>query len=217
MTESRVGIVIKKTVFEADNEIVTILTQDEIISFIALGTRKLTSKNRFSLDLGNIVNVELFMARLKGRLSKLKKSTLITQPPLLISNTAEIVFEIIKKVQHIENPSSKLFNAFVSSYKHLGNEYNQYVRTYIMFNFLDSMGINPIVDCCVECNRPDRINGFEFYKGGFTCAWHTTKERSLEFLKGMKYLSTDFNKYKDIDPLVDLNIYKEIMKFINEN
>lgn len=217
MTKTKVGIVIKKVVFEADNEIVTILTQDEILSFIALGTRKLTSKNRFSLDLGNIVSVELFMARLKGKLSKLKKSTLVKQPPLLISNTAEVVFELIKKVQYIERPSQKLFAAFVKAYNHLGSEYNQYVRTFIMFNYLDSLGINPIVDCCVECNRPDRINGFEFYKGGFTCAWHTTKERSLEFLKGMKYLSTDFEKYKNIDPLVDLNIYKEIMKFINEN
>ena len=217
MTQTKVGVVIKKEIFEADNEIITILTRDELLSFIALGTRKITSKNRVALDLGNLISAELFMARLQGRLSKLKKATLVQQPPIKSANTAEIIFEIINKIQWIEKPSTKLFNAFVKSYNHLGQEYNQFVRTFIMYNYLDSLGINPVVDKCIECNRPDRISGFEFYKGGFTCAWHTTKERSLDFLRAIKYLTSDFDKYKEVNPLIDLEIYNEIIKFMKEN
>ena len=170
MTEQVTGIVIKKLDYMAEDEIITILTNDELLSFIALGTRKITSKNRNALGLGNIINAEIFRARLTNKLSKLKKAVLVKQPPLLVSDTAEVLFEIMKNIQLVKVPSNSLFRAFLESYRYFGENHNHHVKTFVTFRVLDTIGLMPKTDSCVECSRKDRINGFEFYLGGFTCA-----------------------------------------------
>lgn len=217
MTEQLIGIVIKKVEFNADDEVITILCEDEIVSFIALGTRKITSKNRVALDLGNIIQAEVFRARLKNKLSKLKKAILIKQPPVMTSDTANVLFEIMKNMQRVSNPSNKLFRAFLESYRYFGQDYNHHVKTFITARILDSVGLMPITSSCVECKRKDRINGFEFFLGGYTCAWHTKNERHIDFLKAINMLFTDVNMYVKTSPKINKQIYNELINFIQEN
>jgi len=90
MEEKELGIVIKQINYDDFDQIVTILTDTELITFIALGVRKMTSKNRVALQLGNVIEVELFRARLKNKVSKLKRANLVKQLPLQSSDTAMV-------------------------------------------------------------------------------------------------------------------------------
>ncbi|NQZ66079.1 MAG: DNA repair protein RecO [Mycoplasmatales bacterium] len=216
MTDFVRGIVIKKVKLNSDDQIITILTKFEIISFIALGTRKLNSKNSRSLDFGNYISAEIFRARLKNKLSKLKKSILIKQPPILTSDTANVILEIIKLIQKIDNHSKRLFEAFLESYEYFGDTYNHWVKTYIIFNSLDSLGVYPQIKQCVECGRNDRINGFDFSLGGYTCAWHTKIEKSIEYLKAINLINESIENYIKIDPELNKKIYQELIYFIND-
>lgn len=216
MTDSIIGIVIKKVQLNADDEVITILTSEEIVSFIALGVRKITSKNRFALDYGNIINAEIFRARLVGKLSKLKTATIVKQPPILISDTANVILTIVKNISNLENASEKLFNAILKSYSFLGDTYNHWVKTYIMFNVLDALGIYPIFNKCIDCNRSDRINSFDYKQGGFLCAWHTKQERPIDELKAIQALDKGIEEYIKVAPDINKLIYEELIVIISD-
>lgn len=215
-TNSYAGLVIKTIDYDDFDQIITVLTQDDVFSFIAKGTRKIKSKNRVALQLGNIIEIEIFKARLKGKVSKLKKAVLLKQLPLETADTAKVWLTIIKYLKNLKQPAPNIFKAVLETYNYFGDKYNHYAKTFIMFQYLQTLGIKPNIDHCVECNRRDMINGFEFYKGGFTCAMHTEKERELGFLKGIAYLN-NIQNYITIDPRHNTQIFNEIEKYIKTN
>lgn len=212
-----VGFVIKKMDYGAEDEIVTIFSRHEVISLIALGTRKLKSKNRVALQIGNLIEIEYFRARLNNKLSKLKKATLLVQPPLRTGNTAETVLEIYSYISDVKAESELLFNSLVEVYSYFGEDFNSHIKTFILFKYLDTIGSYPKNNYCIECGRPDRINGFEFYKGGFTCVLHSAKQRDIKQLKVIKNLFEFFEDYRDTDLNINQLLQKELIKFISES
>lgn len=216
MEEKEIGIVIKKIDYDDYDQIVTILTEKEIITFIALGVRKMTSTNRIPLQLGNIIEVEIFRARLKDKISKLKRANLIKQLPIKSSDTALVWMIILKYLSHIKEAASKLFRSILETYSFWGKDLNHHIKTYIIFHFLETNGIKPMDKNCIDCGRYDRINGFEFYKGGFTCYYHSKKVRSLEYLKGIQNLFAGFNKYKETSAFINKSIFQELVAYLNE-
>lgn len=211
------GFVIRKMDFSANDEIVTILTSDDIFTFVALGTRKLKSKNRVALQIGNCIEIDFFKARLTNKLSKLKKAVTLIQPPLLTSNNAETIFEIYRLISRMKVPSAIVFNALIDCYSYFGADYNDYIKTFIYFAYLDSIGLYPVNNMCVECGRPDRINDFEFYKGGFLCVLHSEGQRPLEELKAIQNLSSEFLDYSKTSQIINKELANEIKNFISEN
>lgn len=216
-TNNLTGIVVKTQDFDDDDMIVTVISHDEVLSFIALGVRKLTSKNRVALQLGNIIEVEIFRARLTNKLSKLKKAVLIKQPPLKEGDTALVLLEIIKFLSRIDKSSDILFNRILEGFSYFSDDYNHHVKTFILFGVLDVIGVYPKYERCIECNRHDRINGFDFYKGGYTCVDHTENKKPLEYLKAIKALTLSMNMYKDTDALINKYIYNDLVDFIKQN
>ena len=170
MVEITSGIVINKLIQNADDEIITVLTSEEILVFYALGVRKIKSKNRYALDYGNLINIEFFRSRLNNKMSKLKRATIIKQPPIMVSDTSLVILTIMKYLSRIKIHSDKLFKAYIDSIQYFGEQYNHQVKTYILFNILDSIGAYPQTQQCVDCGRPDRIQGFDYSLGGFLCS-----------------------------------------------
>lgn len=170
MAEITSGIVINKLMHKADDEIITILTSEEILVVYAMGVRKIKSKNRYALDYGNLINVEFFRSRLNNKMSKLKRATMIKQPPVMTSDTSLVILTIMKYLSRIKIHSTKVFKAYIDSMQYFGEEYNHQVKTYILFNILDSIGAFPQTQQCVDCGRPDRIEGFDYSLGGFLCS-----------------------------------------------
>ena len=216
MEEKEIGIVIKQVDYDDYDQIVTILTQSTIISFIALGVRKMNSKNRIALQLGNIIEVEIFRARLKNKLSKLKRAHLIKQLPIKSSDTALVWLTILKYISQIESSSPKFFQAILESYKYWGTKLNHYIKTYILFHLLEIKGAQPVNNKCMRCGRYDRINGFEFYQGGFTCVYHSKKIRSIEYLKGIQNLFISFDSYIKTSAYINKIIFNEILAYLHE-
>lgn len=216
MTDTLTGIVIKKIQFNSDDEIITLLTPEEVITFIALGTRKINSKNRVALDYGNLITAEIFRARLNNKISKLKKAVVLKRPPIKVSDTANVVADIVKHLSKLENPSPKLFEAIVKSYAYFGDTYNHHIKTYILFKSLYSLGIYPSTTQCVECGRTDRIVGFDYKDGGYKCSWHAQFERPLDELKAIKNLDKGLDEYKVTDPALNKKLYKELIYIINQ-
>ena len=213
--EKIIGIVTKVFDYEDTSQIVTVLTNTEVISFIALGVRKITSKNRIAIQVGNIIDATIFRARLTNKLSKLKKAVLIKQPPISKSNTAKVVLEFINYLAKIKEPSNDLLNSIISAYEQLGGINNHKVRTYIIFQTLSSFGIKSILNQCVECGGFENIYAFEFYKGGFICNKHNVKKRPLDFLKAIQALDKSIDQYINTCDLIDEEIYKELTTYIS--
>ncbi len=217
MSESKeVGLVVKILDYDDYDQVVTIITSDEVLSFIALGVRKINSKNRIALQLGNIIEVELFRARLKGKLSKLKRSTIVMQPPIKELDTANVLLLVIKYLSRIQNSPGDILTSIFECFHALGSEYNHHIKVFILFNYLKTIGENPQLSGCIECGSMDHIIGFEFYKGGYTCVKHTKEKRSLEFLKAIQVLDKSFNTYKETDSSVNKLIFKELEAFIEK-
>lgn len=212
-TSREFGLVIKSIDYDDNDKIITILTSNSLLTFIAKGVRKVTSKNSYALQLGNLVEVEYFKARLTGKISKLKKATLIKQLPLKESDTALVWLNLLKTFNKMTEGSEKLFNAVIKTYESFGDKYNHFAKTYIMFNYLSSQGVEPNINSCVECNRKDMITNFDFAAGGFLCHLHSKHERSVEFLKGINLLN-NFDEYKLINPKINTDIYLEIQNYL---
>lgn len=214
--EKEVGIVIKMIDYDDYDKVVTILASDSLISFIALGVRKLESKNRVALQLGNLIEVELFKARLTNRLSKLKRANLLKQPPLKQADTAIVWLDIIKYLQKMRRGSEKAFKSILEAYSGFGEEFNHHAKTFIVFRMLDEMGQWPNMQHCVECKRKDRITGFDLYKGGFVCALHADEQLSLGELEAWFALGKGFAEYSKVNPGINRNIYLKVTNYIDE-
>ena len=218
MSEQKyVGIVIKISDYDEFDQIVTLLTFDEVIPFIARGVRKINSKNRVALQLGNVIEIELFRARLSGKVSKLKRANIIKQPPIEELDTANVLYTIIKHISKVEIRPGKVFSGMIESFDSFGTEFNHHVKVYILFKYLDSVGQSPMLNGCIECGTYDNINGFEFYMGGFTCNRHSPKKKELSYLKGIQALGQSFNKYKTTNAYTNKLIFNELEDFIKRS
>lgn len=214
--DKEVGIVIKTLDFQDYDKIITILTPDSLLSFIALGVRKIDSKNRVALQLGNVIEIEYFKARLTNKLSKLKTATLIKQPPLKQADTALVWLEIIKYLQKMKHGSEVVFKSILEAYPFFGEEFNHFAKTYIAFAMLDELGLKPNMNSCVECNRRDRIQGFDLHKGGFLCALHVSEELSLEELEAWSAIGKSMDAFTKTNPKAVKLIYNKVLSYINE-
>lgn len=211
------GIVVKKINYDEFDEIVTIYGSDHSFSFVAKGVRKLSSKNRVALQLGNYIEIIYFPARLNNRLSKLKKASIIAQPQLLKINVANYVFDIIELVQKVKKPSNRLFVALVTAIKNFGNNNDSLLKTFVFFNALDALGVFPTSNACVKCQRTDRIDDFDFFQGGFLCKQHAIKSKSLVYLKALLSLcKTDFSSFLNTDPKTNQEIFLAIKEYMAE-
>lgn len=213
-TSFALGLVIKIVDYGATDQVVTILTAQEKLSFIALGVRKMTSKNRIAIGLGNLIEIEFFKARLQNRLSKLKKATLHLQLPLLDGDTPQVVQEIILKLIKIPQADSKLWYAIEEAWAFLGKTSNHHVKVFVLTRLLSVYGYWPIWDRCHVCQKRHHIIDFAFYQGGFSCIHHTKNERPLMQLKAFQALGKSFQDYQQVDELLNFEIYQELLAFL---
>lgn len=209
------GIVIKEIDYLNDNKIFTIMTDSSLITFLALGVKKITSKNGVALQLGNFIEVEIFQARLKDKVSKLKKATIIKQPPLFISDTAKVLLEIIKWMQKLSDYSLELFNSYIEALNLFGENYNHQLKTYILFRIVWALGLKPVLNCCVECKRKDNIVDFSLSKGGFLCFLHSKNKMNLLELHAWKNIGGEIKGYINTSSEINMILYQQIVDYIS--
>lgn len=210
------GLIIKINDFKEHDLVLKVLTKTEIFSVLALGTRKITSKNRYALQLGSLVEFEIFKARLNNKLSKLKTAKIVFQPPLFNYDTAKIMLVILKQLNKLTLTNEELFSTIKQGWVLLGNDFNHHIKTFVIFKTLKLYGIQLVLNKCVECHRLNRINGFNFFQGGFTCVTDTKIPRSINFLHAIKYLNNDLNNFLKVKAEINQQIFAELINYLNE-
>ena len=204
------GFVIRKQNYKDKDLIVTILTPDGKFSFLALGVRKIESKNRVALQLGNLIEIEVFKARLNNKLSKLKKAHNIKEFPFQVSDIASVMMVILKIINKINQPNYFFYKALDQAFDYFGTEYNHQIKTYFKYLNLKHHGLNPIMNKCCECGSFKNILDFNWDKGGFLCSKHALKKTPLIKLKSYEALSLGIAKYIKTTSKINFNIDKEI-------
>ena len=82
---------------------------------------------------------------------------------------------------------------------------------------LETEGIAPYMQGCVECKAKTNLVDFKFYKGGFLCHLHSEDSLDHELLTSLFYLSKSFEEF-DVNTsfLVAKKIKDMIITYLRE-
>ncbi|WP_129647248.1 DNA repair protein RecO [Mycoplasmopsis maculosa] len=205
--------------YENDNDsLVTFLTKNGLIKVYSKGINKPISKNRNNLIIGSLVEIEYFEARIKNKISKLKKARIKIMPNF---NDISILKLIKKSVIFLSNFYEKcenVFNAYKTILEKQNDIQSSYLFTYLLAQSLDYFGIKPITEYCYNCKTPGNLCDFEFYKGGFICGDCSNKKRWTKELKSFYYLFKDLNTFVNVvTPEINKLIYNELIIYLKDN
>lgn len=226
MNDKCSGLILKKMDYKENDEMIKVLTKEYgLLTFIAKGTKKITSKNRNLLNpfmeieilFDYVENKDLFVFK-SGRVLKnfnREKSTFNELHALTIVN--DLVYEC---VSNYENTNYlKYYNALIWAYDSIYN--NLYLTLMLIESFvLRNEGLSPNVDGCAICNEK-KVVSISKKAGGFTCLNHrdSMEEYSQDTLRKFRYIvKADL---KDYDVLKEYDYtYQDLMilsAFISDN
>ncbi len=216
------GYIVKKNNYQLNDEIVTILDENGwLISFISLGSRKITSKNGRNLFLGNYCECEIFMSRTENKLSRLKKCHAIKQKDWRLSNIEP--FNLLCECINKTNTNGKINFIFWTKLLDLilKNEYSlKQLNLIIMQKFCILNGITLEVNKCIVCGSR-MLKTISFKKHGMVCNIHydpkVEKAYTLEETKLFHYLfNNEYKKTGAFAPSFDFAI-KLLKEYIDIN
>ncbi len=204
-------------------------TFDHIITFIneygnkftciSLGSRKIASKNRNSIQLGNLNEFEFFLARDENKISKLKRSVLLEQS---IWPNHNLPFYLLNDVVNKLEPNIKVFEFYKEFINILNNKQSVYDDDIIILLMLKEVtnlsGIAPVLSECVIC-KSKKISSISFEQKGLMCS-NCSKEIVTEEMVIAKATHYLFNN--NLDQLTKLEFNKKYLiaklgKYISEN
>lgn len=182
-------------------------TFDEIISFInehgnifsvlALGVKKILSKNSRNLFYGCLSEFEFFSSRdINNKLGKLKKVSIIEnnihlsyRKPLLLLNQIIYIAKIVGK------NSFNLINKIVELLKEYNSDYDDEICLLILIESTKLLGININLKKCSICGSK-KIYSLSKDDRGFVCKDHFSEKyiekRDSNFIKYV-YLVSEWN------------------------
>jgi DNA repair protein RecO (recombination protein O) len=199
------GYLISKNDFQVFDEIITFITpNNEKISCISLGSKKIESKNGRNLFLGNLNEFQIFRSRSSDKLSKLKKTISIEQIDFSLQNNA--CFILLNECINLTPPNTNsLFDFYKSNLNRIKeNKYSSHeLILIILMKYIKLLGINLEVNCCVVCGSK-KIKTISFNKHGMLCPICITNKDKIYDLKISKLIHFLFNEKFD-----ELNKYKE--------
>ena len=216
------GYIVKRINYQLNDEIITILNENgQLISFISLGSRKITSKNGRNLFLGNYCEFEIFIARIENKLSRLKKCYAITQVDWRLANIEpfNLLCECITKTNTIGKINFVFWSKILDLI--LKNEYSlKQLNLIIMQKFCILNGINLEVNKCIVCGSKI-LKTISFKKHGMVCNIHynpkTEKAYTLEETKLFHYLfNSEYKKTNMFASSFDFAI-KLLKEYIDTN
>lgn len=214
------GIVISTQNYGDFDQIVKIATSTGIISFIALGTLKPTSKNRTSLNLGTLADFEIFLARQNGKVSKLKKAHLVKELNL-DQNFGIQVWQILSKLTLLPNYLPKLFAFLEQALLSLNNQNYQAIIVYLLIQWIRLQGFVTNFNKCYFCGTNQNLVNFDFQKG-MQCLKHESnlvhKAIKKEALAIFYWSNFDLSTFlKEINFNYSFICFEIIYNFLIEN
>lgn len=189
----REGYVLRVSPYKEADAMVTCFTKDGLISFLARGIRKLTSKNASSCQILSYSRFSLAATADQKSLT-LQEGMLLKSTPekedLLWMACVSFLAEINARLLTEEDAPS-IFPFFAKAMEGIENGYPIYSSCLLYFaKLLSLLGYGLEVDNCVLCNEKKDIVGISYENGGFVCAHcadETTYRLGARMLKVIRY------------------------------
>lgn len=213
------GLVLNIHLKKDHDAIVKVLTNDNIMYFLAKGLQKLESKNRNNIFVGSIVEIEYFTNYGKENYFLLKSAQI--KHFVDFSSNNSFFNELYYIFQYINSPS----NEFLSTYLNFAQDFQdsmnkiEFVLTYLLNLCLSINGKQLNYLCCTICKSNQKLYCFDFYEGGMLCQEHKMnhKSMSLSLLKSFYYLGQDFSQYYlNTDEVNNNFLYTSLKTFLND-
>ena len=115
------------------------------------------------------------------------------------------------------NKPLQFLNSFSKLTKLVDSNKDIKILNYLLFKLLETEGIAPYMQGCVECKAKTNLVDFKFYKGGFLCHFHSEDSLDHELLTSLFYLSKSFEEF-DVNTsfLVAKKIKEMIITYLRE-
>lgn len=192
------GIIIRKTHYKNDDEIINIITSnDKLLTLIAKGSKKMTSKSSKTTSLLNIIEFNYIE---KGDVKILTSTEVIENNFELCSNifqsiTALYIADLIC-LQFEKYEQKDIYELYL---RLLVNEHKYDSALKIMLMILKSQRCLTTTGKCVVCESNKDISFFSFIENGFICKECTREKLKEKTLKNIylflqeDYFNSDFD------------------------
>lgn len=217
--------------FEENDAIINCFHHAKKLTFLAKGFQKTESKNRINLNIFSFVNLEIFLASKKNKISRLKKSTTEKQLNFLNKSvssffqTLKKIFFSVDKILNFDALNYDLMSELKNFYQSLLEIYQEmqfdqknfdFFESYLCFNYLKIIN-NFSTFSCKKCNST-KITSFSLEEGGFLCKIHSQKIFLWEFLHALFFLNINLKTYtKKVNVKTNKEILTFLKKEINKN
>ncbi|RIV16685.1 DNA repair protein RecO [Mycoplasmopsis gallopavonis] len=190
------GIVLEIYQNEENLFLVSFFTSQGKLVLAAQGLDKPLSKNRVNLQIGSLVEIEYFKARLEGKIGKLKKAHLLKSIDISDTKNAQFVEKITKLLQNFTS-SNHLMGFLPQLYSLISPLNNDRILTFLYAQSLIYFGIAPNFNSCRICLNMKNLIDFDLLAGGFICNRHGQKEtdKSMEYLQAIWCSFHSLKKY----------------------
>lgn len=215
------GIIISTVDYKESSKILNILTPDEgVIGVLAKGSKNI--KSRISA-VSNVLTYGIFYLNYhKGSIPILKEVDLFNplkniRKDIVKLNYSLFLLELSSQVcKHDKN--REVYDLLINGLIKINEGYDAGVITNIIeLKMLEYLGIKPVIDRCVNCQKKTDIVTISSYKGGYLCKDCVGNEvifdlKTLQIIKLFYYI--DVSKIKKID--ISEKVKKEICLFIDD-
>lgn len=202
------GIILSLQDYKEKDALVSILCEDEIITFVARGVHKANAKNRLLIRPFTKVTVSLTGKGMPVLTTgHVEQSYLNIYDDLVIQAVLNVLVDCIRKTT-IQPIFLEMFEHCLHSF-HTG-ESNAYTYACIVLKeVLKEEGISIYVDGCVSCHRKDHIETISIEDGGFICSvCNHGRIRKYAKEELIMYRSLFVYKYDQTEKFVDLYSFK---------
>lgn len=183
------GYVIDSVDYKDNDSIVTVLSQDGLVSLKARGVKKINSKMNSVLFNYAYSEFEVNKSEKSGYLTLLD-GTLLDYPSYVINDLEYMtVMGIISEGINKCSNKNYLFTSFKDSLKLMEEKVDSKIILVSFLNFLlENEGIMYQADQCIDCSSK-QVSSFDFYRGGFVCKNCGGVIQDVNFLKNMRLLT----------------------------
>ncbi|WP_322908822.1 DNA repair protein RecO [Mycoplasmopsis felis] len=204
------GIVLEIHQTGENDFLVSFFTSNGLLTLYTQGLNKQTSKNRNNLQIGSIVEIEYFKARLKDKIGRMKKVNLLVNISLIDIKINLFVSNIVKLFKNIKQ-KNHLYNEYLTHIKKINQDNVDLFLAYFYAQSTTYFGVQPSFNKCRTCFSNKNLVDFSIIEGGFICSKH-----SNIIYKSNDELILFWSLYFNIDKLLMNGYFNQIHTWINE-
>ncbi len=189
------GIIISKTPYAENDEMLNVLTENSFINIYAKGVKKISSKNRVNVFRGALVSFEIFNSYATAHSVLLKKATIIQGLPEINKTNAQKIEILLKIIKNIKDHHKEIFDIYTLMLQDFDGVDFFKNQTFLVAKILDNLGVGLSFSSCVQCGTNQNLFGFDVVQGGILCKTHSSIGTPLPLLKSLFLLGESREQY----------------------